>query len=135
MRSIQVALPVVYLFLSLGQGARGEEYAAPPSLPDEIRMKVLFDAGQSAVESNALDTVIEKARQVLANPTSNPEQPARALHKRLVAPLAKEIDAAGIRSLLVHLDGRLRLRSGCATTALSGPRPEPSAGPARADGQ
>lgn len=34
--------------------------------------------------------------------------PAQALYARLIAPVAEAIDAAGLQSLLVHLDGHLR---------------------------
>ncbi len=81
-------------------------------LKDKVRVLLTTPDGWhpaiAQVPKDTLATEIETLRTSLTDPTQDAKTPAQALYHRLVAPLAEEIDAAKLESLLVHLDGRLR---------------------------
>ncbi len=61
-----------------------------------------------AIGASKLNTNIALLRAALQDPTSNPLPPAQALWKTLVAPIAKHLDQARIRTVIWSLDGALR---------------------------
>ncbi|WP_058556103.1 CHAT domain-containing protein [Thiohalocapsa sp. ML1] len=81
-------------------------------LEDKVRLLLTTPAGwhTAVVETDAdtLNTEIDALRTALTDSGSDAATPAQALYTRLVAPIAEAIDAAGLHSLLVHLDGKLR---------------------------
>jgi CHAT domain-containing protein/TPR repeat protein len=59
-------------------------------------------------EEAKLDRELDEFRALLQDPGSNPAPLARDLYRLLIGPLQKEIEAAGINTLLVSPDRRLR---------------------------
>ncbi len=81
-------------------------------LPGHVRILLTTPEGWHStvteITQEELNARIETLAKALRNRKSRPEEPAKALYDALVAPLADQIEAAKLESLLVHLDGRLR---------------------------
>jgi CHAT domain-containing protein len=81
-------------------------------LEDKVRLLLTTPAGWHTavveVDGETLATEIDALRTALTDSGSDAATPAKALYTRLVAPIVDAIDAAGLQSLLVHLDGKLR---------------------------
>ncbi len=81
-------------------------------LGDKVRLLLTTPADWHTavveVDADTLNTEIDALRSALTDRYSDATTPAKALYTRLVAPIAEAIDAAGLQSLLVHLDGKLR---------------------------
>ena len=81
-------------------------------LPDKVRLLLTTpDGWRTAVAEIGeadLKARIDTLAAALKDPTRPAVEPARALYDAILAPLAAELDAARLESLLVHLDGRLR---------------------------
>ncbi len=52
--------------------------------------------------------MIQALRAALQDSTRDPRPAAQVLHRRLIAPIAADLEGAGARTLMVSLDGALR---------------------------
>jgi CHAT domain-containing protein len=62
----------------------------------------------SVVDAKALNRQIFQYRNMLGNRTSNPLPASQALYQLLVAPVAQALEQAGIKTVMLSLDGNLR---------------------------
>ena len=60
------------------------------------------------VKAADLNGQIQTLRAALQDPHRDPRPAAQALYRHLIAPVAADLDAAGIKTLMVSLDGALR---------------------------
>ena len=65
-------------------------------------------ARYSEMDTKELNRKISELRRLLQDPKSNPLPAAQALYQALVAPIAKDLDDAGARNVMLSLDGTLR---------------------------
>ena len=65
-------------------------------------------ARHSEMDTKELNRKISELRRLLQDPKSNPLPAAQALYQALVAPIAKDLDDAGARNVMLSLDGTLR---------------------------
>jgi CHAT domain-containing protein len=65
-------------------------------------------ARQSAVGEAELNRQVQALRAALQDPHQDPRGPAQTLYQALIAPLAADLEAAGVHTLMVSLDGALR---------------------------
>ena len=65
-------------------------------------------ARSSAVKATELNHQIAEFRRLLRDPKSDPQRAALALYQLLVAPVAKDLDDAGAKTVMLSLDGTLR---------------------------
>ena len=81
-------------------------------LPEHVRILLTTPEGwHSAVAEitrEELNSRVDALSMALKDRTSRPQLPAKKLYDVLVAPIAEHIDTVGLKTLLVHLDGRLR---------------------------
>jgi CHAT domain-containing protein len=62
----------------------------------------------SVVDAKVLNRQIREYRAMLSDRTSNPLPAAQALYQLLVAPVAQALEQAGIKTVMLSLDGNLR---------------------------
>ena len=65
-------------------------------------------ARRASVGEGAINTQVQRLRQALQDPRQDPRPAARALYRHLIDPVSADLDAAGIKTLMVSLDGALR---------------------------
>ena len=65
-------------------------------------------ARHSEMDTKDLNRKISELRRLLQDPKSNPLPAAQELYQALVAPIAKDLDDAGARNVMLSLDGTLR---------------------------
>ncbi len=65
-------------------------------------------ARSSEIESKELNRLISELRRLLQDPKSNPVTSAQRLYNILMAPIAKDLDDAKIKTVMLSLDGALR---------------------------
>ena len=65
-------------------------------------------ARSSTVKAAELNRQIAAFRRLLRDPKSDPQRAAQALYQLLVAPVAKDLDDAGAKTVMLSLDGTLR---------------------------
>jgi CHAT domain-containing protein len=65
-------------------------------------------ARSSAVKARELNRQIAEFRRLLRDPKSDPKPAAQALYQLLVSPVAKDLDDAGAKTVMLSLDGTLR---------------------------
>ena len=65
-------------------------------------------ARHSEMDTKDLNRKIFELRRLLQDPKSNPLPAAQTLYQVLVAPIAKDLDDAGARNVMLSLDGTLR---------------------------
>ena len=65
-------------------------------------------ARSSSIDSKELNRKIGELRRLLQDPKSNPLPVAQALYQILVAPIAKDLEEAGAKTVMLSLDGALR---------------------------
>lgn len=65
-------------------------------------------ARSSSVKATELNRQIAQYRRLLRDPKSDPQPAAKALYELLVAPVAKDLDDAGAKTVMLSLDGTLR---------------------------
>lgn len=65
-------------------------------------------ARSSEIESKELNRLISELRRFLQDPKSNPVKSAQRLYNILMAPIAKDLDDAKIKTVMLSLDGALR---------------------------
>ena len=65
-------------------------------------------ARSSSIDSKELNQKIGEFRRLLQDPKSNPLPVAQALYQVLVAPIAKDLEDAGAKTVMLSLDGALR---------------------------
>ena len=62
----------------------------------------------SVVDAKVLNRQIREYRAMLSDRTSNPLPAAQALYQLLIAPVAQALEQAGIKTVMLSLDGNLR---------------------------
>jgi len=60
------------------------------------------------VGETEINRQVQRLREALQNPKQDPTEPAQALHRALITPITADLEAAGVRTLMVSLDGALR---------------------------
>ena len=65
-------------------------------------------ARESKISAKRLNQLICRFRERLMDPNSNPEPVARELYSLVFAPIAKDLEQAGAKTLMLSLDGTLR---------------------------
>ena len=65
-------------------------------------------ARSSSIDLKELNRKIGELRRLLQDPKSNPLPVAQALYQILVAPIAKDLEDAGVKTVMLSLDGALR---------------------------
>ena len=65
-------------------------------------------ARHSEMDTKDLNRKISELRRLLQDPKSNPLPAAQALYEALIAPIAKDLEDAGARNVMLSLDGTLR---------------------------
>lgn len=65
-------------------------------------------ARSSDIDSKELNRMISEFRRLLQDPKSNPVAAAQVLYNTLMAPVAKDLDDAKIKTVMLSLDGVLR---------------------------
>jgi CHAT domain-containing protein len=65
-------------------------------------------ARHSEMDTKDLNRKISELRRLLQDPKSNPLPAVQALYQALVAPIAKDLEDAGARNVMLSLDGTLR---------------------------
>jgi tetratricopeptide (TPR) repeat protein len=63
---------------------------------------------QSAVGEAEINQQVQRLRQALSDPSRDPRPAAEVLYGYLIAPIADVLEAAGVETLMVSLDGALR---------------------------
>jgi len=65
-------------------------------------------ARSSKIDSKQLNRQIAEFRRLLRDPKSDPRAAAQALYQILIAPVAKDLEQAGAKTVMLSLDGTLR---------------------------
>ena len=65
-------------------------------------------ARSSSIDAKELNRKIVELRRLLQDPKSNPLPVAQALYQILIAPVAKDLEDAGAKTVMLSLDGALR---------------------------
>jgi CHAT domain-containing protein/Tfp pilus assembly protein PilF len=94
---------------TLGEGVVAVHYVV---LDNKIRILLTTAQAQVARESEIdaalLSRRIQRFREALQDPQSNPLPHARELYRLLIEPVARDLEQAGARTLMLSLDGALR---------------------------